>query len=442
VTKGFVLSSAELEHWLLDARRRTLALTGDLEGERLMGPRLAIVNPPLWEIGHVAWFQERWCLRYRESGSFSPSIRADADNLYDSSRIPHHARWELPLPSLKDTLAYLQAVLERVLERVVRDSSREDLQYFVQLSVFHEDMHGEAFNYTRQTLGYPRPPALEEEPPPPVAPPAHGDVLVPGGEFTLGAAPGGQFVFDNEKWAHSVTIAPFAISRTAVTNGEYAGFVGEGGYFRREWWSEAGWNWRLQAGATAPRHWIQDGHRWLQRLYDEMVDPPPNAAVVHVNWYEAEAYCRWAGRRLPTEAEWEAAAAGAPDGTGGLAPRKSRYPWGDTPVHGQYANLDAIARGCVDVSAYAEGESAFGCRQMLGNVWEWTADTFLPYPGFTPDPYREYSAPWFGTHKTLRGGSFATRSRMIHNTWRNFFTPDRRDIFAGFRTCAADNQHE
>jgi gamma-glutamyl hercynylcysteine S-oxide synthase len=157
----------------------------------------------------------------------------------------------------------------------------------------------------------------------------------------------------------------------------------------------------------------------------------PDRPVLHVNWYEAAAYCRWAGRRLPTEAEWEAAATGGPGGP------KRRFPWGDEPPGPGLANLDARATGCVDVAAAPGADAPSGCRQMIGNVWEWTADDFLPYPGFAADPYKEYSAPWFGTHKALRGGCWATRSRLLRTTWRNFFRPERRDVFAGFRTCAS-----
>src|SRR5262249_41425834 len=152
--------------------------------------------------------------------------------------------------------------------------------------------------------------------------------------------------------------------------------------------------------------------------------------VLHVNWYEADAYCRWAGRRLPAEAEWETAAASGPGG------RKRRFPWGDEAPHSEQANLNWLSPGCVDVGALPAGDSAYGCRQMVGNVWEWTADDFHPYPGFVVDPYKESSAPWFGDHKVLRGGCWATRSRLLRNTWRNFYRPDRRDVWAGFRTCA------
>jgi iron(II)-dependent oxidoreductase len=179
---------------------------------------------------------------------------------------------------------------------------------------------------------------------------------------------------------------------------------------------------------------VKKGGAWLLRHFNEWVLLPPHNAVIHVNWYEAEAYCRWAKRRLPTEAEWEMAAATAPGNTA----LKRRYPWGNDQPSGKHANLDGFAAGSAAVNAFPEGDSAWGLRQMMGNVWEWTADWFLPYPGYVVDPYKEYSKPWFGNHKVLRGGCFATRARLLHNSWRNFYTPDRRDVFGGFRTCAIE----
>jgi iron(II)-dependent oxidoreductase len=177
----------------------------------------------------------------------------------------------------------------------------------------------------------------------------------------------------------------------------------------------------------------------MAQQYDRIVPLQPDFPVIHVNWYEAEAYCRWAGRRLPTEGEWELAAAAEPTPDNkGITRRKRRYPWGDDPPRPDRANLDGMRGGCVPVSAFGAGDSAWGCRQMVGSAWEWTATSFEPYPGFRPDPYKEYSQPWFGgTHKVLRGGAFATRYRLVHNTFRNFYTPDRRDVLAGFRTCRA-----
>ncbi|MGH8704772.1 MAG: selenoneine synthase SenA [Burkholderiales bacterium] len=413
---------------LLACRERSARITADLEGERLRGPKLAIVNPPLWEVGHLGWFQERWCLRLLADGSLADSILPHADALYDSATVAHDTRWDLPLQDIRATRAYLAQVLERVLERLQREPENATLQYFVRLATFHEDMHGEAFHYTRQTLGYPDPflPAGDTA----SAPVADGaDIEFAGGTFALGASARDGFVFDNEKWAHEVRIAPFRIARTAVTNAQFLAFVEEAGYARREFWSDQGWSWRQEGRAHAPCYWRREGDAWLERRFDRWLPLRPALPVIHVSWHEAEAYCRFAKRRLPPEAEWEYAAAWDAAGR-----RKRRYPWGDEAPRPGRANLEGAAT--VAVGAHADGDSASGCRQMMGNVWEWTASVFEPYPGFVIDPYQEYSEPWFGTHRVLRGGSFSTPARLMRNTWRNFYTPDRGDVFAGFRTCA------
>ena len=236
----------------------------------------------------------------------------------------------------------------------------------------------------------------------------------------------------SRKWAHPVEVAPFRIASTPVTNAEFQAFVGDGGYRRRELWGRRGWEWRRREGAEHPIFWVRhhDG-RWCERRFDATIALAPWHPVVHVNWYEAEAYCRWARRRLPTEAEWETAATLDP-ATGG----KRRFPWGDEPPTPERASLDFAAGGTVDVRAFPDGDSPVGCRQMIGNVWEWVEDTFEPYPGFACDPYREYSQPYFGQKKVLRGGCWATRSRLVRATWRNFYMRHRRNIFAGFRTVA------
>jgi ergothioneine biosynthesis protein EgtB len=430
-------ANADLAAWVRDARGRTLDLVADLSDEQLLGPRLAIVNPLLWEIGHVAWFQEKWALR-RAAGQ--PSVRPGVDSLYDSAAIAHDTRWDLPLPSRRETLDYLRAVRDAVLERVDAGNLSDSDRYFVQLGVFHEDMHNEAFTYTRQTHGFPAP-RSSHPPASPVAAeagPLRGDAEIPGGRFLLGALPGEPFVFDNEKWAHPVEVHPFAIARAAVTQAEFQDFVEAGGYRLREFWSDPGWGWRQSVGADHPLYWLRDGAgRWLRRDFDRWLPLEPHRPVLHINWWEAEAYCNWAGRRLPTEAEWEVAAS-AERGDHGLAETKFRFPWGASSPNSEQANLGGGSGGAADVAAFPAGDSAFGCRQMIGNVWEWVADNFEPYPGFEVDPYREYSQPWFSTHKVLRGGAWTTQPRLLRNTWRNFYTPDRRDVWAGFRTCRKD----
>ena len=410
------------------SREHLTRITAGLDDARLLGPKLAIVNPPLWEMGHVAWFQECWCLRDGDHVN-NRSILKGADALYDSAKVAHDTRWDLPLPNLKATLAYQAEVLALVLRRLEREPENRKLQYFTQLATFHEDMHAEAFHYTRQTLGYEDPyqsSVVSRQSPPPFI---LSDVELQGGTFLLGASQGDGFVFDNEKWAHEVLVQPFGIARAAVTNAEYAAFVDAGGYGRREWWSEEGWAWKSREDLHAPKYWVKDGATWMLRRFDRVIALPPDEPVMHVSWHEAHAYCRCANRRLPTEAEWEYAASwDAREKT------RRRYPWGDSAPDAARANLESA--GVTSVAAHPDGDSAAGCRQLIGNVWEWTASTFEPYPGYAVDPYKEYSEPWFGTHKVLRGGSFATTRRLIRNTWRNFYTPERNDIFAGFRTCA------
>ncbi len=419
-----------LRDWIEDARRRTLELIADLSADQLVIPQLPTVNPILWEVGHVAWFQEKWVLRHV---FHRWPLHDRVDELYDSSAVSHDSRWSLPLPPREDMLSYVDAVRNAVvecLETCSPDSMRQAV-YFALLTVFHEDMHAEALTYTRQTLAFSAPRLRPSVMLPPEGGPVGGDVHIPGGVFSLGASNDGSFVFDNEKWAHDIRLVPFSIARAPVTQGEFAGFIEDGGYRRQELWTAEGWQWRDETGAARPVYWKQGANGWMRRHFDEWVGLEPHLPVIHVNWHEANAYCRWAGRRLPTEAEWELAASGSLD-----APRKRPFPWGVAPPQANTANLDWGHMGCLAVGALPEGDSAFGCRQMIGNVWEWTASDFLPYPGFVPDPYEEYSQPWFGTRKVLRGGCWATPGRLLRNTWRNFFEPHRRDIFAGFRTCA------
>jgi gamma-glutamyl hercynylcysteine S-oxide synthase len=381
---------------LIDARNHTLRwiAAGEqaLPGGGLQVPLRPELNPPLWELGHVGWFQERWIARnvLRGRGERCDpervplgSILPDADRWYDSSHVPHDSRWQLDLPDLATTRQYLVETLETTLELLDGAPEDDDALYFFRLALFHEDMHCEAFGYMSQTLGYdagllPAMPALNPRPP----------LFFPATRWTLGSGPDG-FAFDNERRAHEVEIPEFEIDAQAVCWDQYTEFAEAGGYDERAHWSEAGWAWVQAEGRRAPRHVDQLRHGVLQQRFGRLMRVPPTQPAVHLSWYEADAWCRWAGRRLPTEVEWEAAAhQGASRG----------FRWGD--------------------------------------VWEWTASTFRPYSGFEPGPYRDYSQPWFGTHKVLRGASFATALRMRSAKYRNFFRPERDDIFCGFRSCS------
>ena len=383
----------QLDCALHDARQHTLALFDALAASgydrAAQVPRLSILNPPLWELGHIAWFAEWFILRAargtRPEDAHAPSLLACADLLFDSNAVAHGARWTLDLPSPDALEAYGCAVLEQVGARLAHAADDDAALYPYRLALAHEDMHGEALLYTMQTLGVEAPVSFAG------TAPATGEIAFEGGSFLRGGAQSRGFVFDNERPAAPCRVAPFTIDAGLVTNADYLGFVRAGGYGQPRYWSEAGRAWLAQTGRAAPRYWRQEaGGSWRELRFGHDAALAPSAPVRHVSLHEAQAYCSWVGRRLPLEEEWEfAACAGDPD-----------FRW--------------------------------------GQLCEWTASPFLPYPGFSADRYREYSQPSFGSRRTLRGASFATPPRLRSAHFRNFYTPERDDIFAGFRTCAVD----
>jgi iron(II)-dependent oxidoreductase len=425
-------SAQDLVRALVDARKVELELFEGLGESQMLGEKGHFLEPPIWELGHVGWFQEYWLLRHLGKAQ---TLMPGSDSIYDSFNVPYRQRWDHGYPSRRESMQYISEVLKRSIGRLEGREPTDQEAYFYTLATMHEDMHAENLTLILTSLGYAYPnlsllDRTAANPPIDEAWQPH-DVPVPGATFMLGAAEEEPFVFDNEKSAHPVAVQPFHISTAAVTNEDFRLFVDDGGYRRREVWGARGWDWRRRARLAHPLFWVPDGTRWLERSFDRSAPLRPWHPIAGVSWYEAEAYCKWARRRLPTEAEWEMAASFDP-GTG----RKRRFPWGESLPTLEQANLDYRAGGTVDVRALAAGDSALGCRQMIGNVWEWVADTFAPYPGFVCDPYKEYSQPYFGTKKVLRGGAWTTRGRLIRNTWRNFFMRQRRNIFAGFRTCA------
>ena len=398
---------------LMDARNHTLRWLAVYEaGLDACGWRVPMrpeLNPPLWEAGHIGWFQEHWIGRHvqRQRGTACDanglrlaSIEPRADSWYDSTTVPHATRWALDLPGLQGTKDYLAETMEITLDLLdatdARGSNPDAALYFHRLALFHEDMHGEAFATMAQTLGLSLPAEGARGSTPLPSPAGRGHAVQrPPLTFLplrwmLGLARSTGFVFDNETPVHEVAVPEFEIDSQAVTWAQYAEFVEDGGYDDERWWSSAGWQWVQREGRRVPRHVDRLRQGVLQRRFGELVSLPMHHPVDHVSWYEADAWCRWAGRRLPTEVEWEVAA------------------------------HVGVARGF-----------------RWGDVWEWTASTFGGYPGFGPDPYRDYSQPWFGTHKVLRGASFATRARLRHPKFRNFYRPERDDQFSGFRSCAA-----
>ena len=392
---------------LMDARNHTLHLFAQyqkaLEGVNYVVPQLDTVNPPLWELGHIGWFQEWWIARntQRALGARCPpdharlsSIEPNADRWWDSNHVAHSTRWQLDLPDANNIRAYLLDTLESTLDLLDKTDESDDALYFYRLALCHEDMHAEAFVYMAQTLGLKfEAPMQQTFTPAPMN--LREPMLIPACNWQLGNSEEG-FSFDNERPQHSLQVPEFEIDAQPVTWSQYVEFVDDGGYDRQELWSVEGWQW-LQSlasgeGRRAPRYVDQIGvasGAVMQIRFGAARRMLGNQPAMHMTWFEADAWCRWAGRRLPFEVEWE-------------------------------------------VAAHTASKRGF----LWGNVWEWTGTTFRGFEGFKPDPYQEYSQPWFGNHKVLRGASFATRARMKSPKYRNFYPPERDDMFCGFRSCA------
>ena len=420
---------------LQEARERTLALVAPLSESDLRVQHDSLMSPILWDLGHIASFEELWLTR-----NIDGDIRfVEMPGLYNPFEHPRATRASLPLPTLAGVLELLDGVRERTLERlagVELDDANPLLHdgYVYSMVAQHEYQHNETILQTLQLKrGEPyRAPRAWQPPPAPLPPAAGAMARFPGGEIPVGTNDRSD-AYDNERPRHVVALAPFEIDVTPVTNAVYAVFIAEGGYQRDEWWSPAGLAWRNESGARAPRYWTPDGDGWTTRFMDRTLSLPLDHPVCHVCYYEAEACARWAGKRLPTEQEWEAAAAYAPSNGS-----KRDYPWGDEPPDHTRANVDQLFFGTSSVGAYPAASSPIGCLDMIGNVWEWTSSDFLPWPGFSAFPYAEYSEAFFGSeYKVLRGGSWATRPGAVRNSFRNWDYPIRRQIFSGFR-CARD----
>ena len=408
------------------------------------------INPPWWEMGHAAFFFEIFVLRFLDG---TPTIDPAMDEKWDSFHIAHKERWSPALfPDATATLAYVDAVHERVRRRIESQPLTDEALYLYRYAIAHQNMHIESMIWCRQTLGYPAPPSMNHEAVFAADQHCRGDTIVPAGDYCIGMPAestdfaGTDFAFDNEKPALIIQLPDFAISRTLVSNGEFQRFVDDDGYMREEFWSQGGRRWlrdrpdlNFQENGHQDRlkrhhpvYWRKHQGSWQERLFDQWQTLDPSFLVRHVSFWEAEAFCRWAGRRLPTEFEWEAAALNnRPD-----QPRRF-FPWG-TNWHDGRADMDATAMAQLATTALEEGDSPFGCRQMIGTLWEWTSSEFMPYDGFTKDMYPFMSTLQFADHKTTRGGSCATSSALIRGTYRQAYFPDRTDVFTGFRTCALD----
>ncbi len=407
---------------LADARRATLALVEGLPAAAVEAVHSPLLSPLAWDLGHIAAFEDLW-LAHRHGGL--PLLRPDLLDTYDALETPRAARSETPHLGYADALEYLAEVrcrTESVTDQIgVGDGLRHEMV------VRHELQHQETM---LQALELAQLPALRAARPVPAPAAVRGHtglefVEVPGGPCTLGASPHG-FAYDNERPRHGAKVPGFLIGRAPVTNATWLRFAEGGGYERREWWSDEGWSWKQDYDITRPEGW--DGHGRARRITG-LAPLEPDAPVVHVSWFEADAFARSVGARLPTEAEWEKAATW--DHAAGAA---RCQPWGATPWTPQCANLGRERGGPVAAGALPAGAAPCGALGMLGDVWEWTASCFAGYPGFRAFPYKEYSEVFFGTaYRVLRGGSWASDARVATATFRNWDFPERRQIFAGVR---------
>ncbi|MEV6443723.1 ergothioneine biosynthesis protein EgtB [Amycolatopsis sp. NPDC051716] len=417
---------------LTRARARSVALTDAVDDEDLVRQHSKLMSPLVWDLAHIGVQEELWLVR--DVGGREP-LRPDIDDIYDAFQHARADRPELPLLGPAEARAYVKQVREKafdVLERAPMTGRRLTEQAFAfGMITQHEQQHDETMLATHQ-LRRGEPVLHAPEPPPARSGTLPAEVLVPGGAFTMGTS-AEPWALDNERPAHEIAVDAFWMDTVPVTGGAYAEFLDGGGYADERWWSPAGWAYRTEHSITAPRFWKREQDGWWRTRFGVYERVPADEPVVHVSYYEAEAYAAWAGRRLPTEAEWEKAARFDP-ATG----RSRRFPWGDEEPSAEHANLGQRHLRPAPAGAYPAGASPTGVHQLIGDVWEWTSTDFHGYPGFAPFPYREYSEVFFGPeHKVLRGGSFGTDSAAIRGTFRNWDYPIRRQIFAGFRTARA-----
>jgi gamma-glutamyl hercynylcysteine S-oxide synthase len=406
------------------ARARTLHLT-DLDDPTLLRQHDPLMSPLVWDLAHVGQQEELWLLRGGDParpGMLPPEV----DSLYDAFKHRRADRPSLPLLPPVEARAYDHEVRGRVLDLIERTPADE--LFTAAMVVQHEEQHDETMFATLQLRSGP-PVLLPRAALPPGRPAGDDRVFVPGGEFVLGVDGGDEpTALDNERPAHIVDVGPFYLGRLPVSNRQWQEFMADGGYGRRELWSAPGWAHRAEAGLERPQFWAADGTRLRFGVQEQV---PPDEPVQHICYYEAEAYARWAGGRLPTEAEWEKACAWDP-----AARARRRWPWGEQAPSAERANLGGVGLRPAPVGAYPAGASAYGAEQLIGDVWEWTSSDFAPWPGFTPMIYKDYSEPFFGPdYKVLRGGSFAVSTVASRGTFRNWDYPIRRQIFSGFRTA-------
>jgi gamma-glutamyl hercynylcysteine S-oxide synthase len=414
-------------------RDRSIGLTtGVLDDRDLLAQHSKLMSPLVWDLAHVGNYEELWLLR--EAAGID-AMRPELDDIYDAFEHPRVTRPTLPLLQPAEAGDYISLVRRKVLDSldtISLDPTQEllDSAFVFGMVLQHEHQHDETMLATHQLRrGDPVLPATDAMPAP-GALITSAEVLVPAGPFTMGTSTD-SWALDNERPAHEVDLASYLIDTVPVSNAAYRAFVEAGGYDDERLWTPAGWRWRCESGKRAPAFWFREGDAWLRRRFGLVEPLPDDEPVQHVCWFEADAYARWAGRRLPTEAEWEKAAS-----WDAATRTKRRFPWGDEAPTDDVANLGQTRYRPTAAGSFPEGASPSGVLQMIGDVWEWTSTDFTGYPGFRSFPYKEYSEVFFDQgYKVLRGGCWATDPLACRATFRNWDHPIRRQIFSGFRTA-------
>ena len=382
-------------------RAGTYALFDDLAEDEFRIQPHPEFSPPGWHLGHVAYTEARWLLCHCAG---EPLPHPEYRVTFDVNGLPKPER-SAKLPPKDEVVDYAQDIRERIIGQLDA-ATFEQYGRVWQFVLQHESQHGETITFLRHLMG--DRPALNEDGP---ALPAEW-VPVPAGPASIGCD--GLQAIDNEGPAHTVMLGDFSLAKHPVTQAQFARFIEAGGYSDRRWWDDEGWSWLAGAKVSAPLYWREG---------------LANVPVMGVNAYEADAFARFSNARLPSEAEWEKAAAWNPDK--GVA---SAFPWGEALPGPETSNCDRAHRGTTVVDRYPAGRSAYGAEDMIGNVWEWTSSTFDGYDGFQAWPYEGYSQIYFdGAHRVLRGGSWATRPWAVRASFRNWYQPQIRQILAGFR---------
>ena len=421
---------------LEEARARTFLLVEPLSDEDLKRQHDVLMSPIVWDLGHIAHFEDLWLVRNLEG----PIEFSEMPGMFNPFENPRRVRGSLDLPSLAECRELMAEIRQRVLRRMSTVSFASDDPllhdaYVYWMVLQHEYQHNETILQTlqlKQGAPYRAPRAYDVLPSRPRS--TSGPMVrFGGGQACLGTSDR-MAAYDNERPVHAVDIAPFTIDVFPVTNGDYLEFMREGGHSRRELWTDSGWEWLSSAAVDSPKYWMRDGGDWSVRFMDQTMSVPLDHPVCHVCFHEAEAFARFAGKRLPTEQEWEVAA-----GWDSASGTMRAFPWGNEPASAKRANIDQLAFSTAPVGSYEFNWSPLGCYGMLGDVWEWTSSDFTAYPGYETFPYPEYSEVFFGNeYKVLRGASWATRPGVVRNSFRNWDYPIRRQIFSGFR-CARND---